>query len=270
MLAAFNKANKPEVKLLGGGGSTKPPVNGVIPWETVAKGTGLQTVRGQIILQTEAGPITRDWKFEYMVGSTGASMQLDKMNVFYIGVDNPVTVAAAGYSVEDVSLDIPDAKVVNTETKGHFNIRVEKVGKVQVAIKAKTQDGSLKTVGGIEVRVKRIPDPIATVGKLQGGAMEASKFRIQIAPIAELKDFEFDAKFKIISFQYSALPKGRDLVGPFNVENRTVGCRFNENPNVRKSMDMLRPGDKVFIEGIKAIGPDGMPRSLGSMVFSLF
>jgi hypothetical protein len=39
-----------------------------------------------------------------MVGSAGASMQLDKMNVFYIGVDNPITVTAAGYSLEDVSI----------------------------------------------------------------------------------------------------------------------------------------------------------------------
>jgi len=56
-----------------------------------------------------------------MVGTTGASMQLDKMNVFYIGVDNPVTVAAAGYSVEDVSLSIPGAVV--TGGKGHYIIQ---------------------------------------------------------------------------------------------------------------------------------------------------
>ncbi len=88
-------------------------------------------------------------------------MQLDKMNVFYIGVDNPVTVAAAGYSVEDVSLSIPGAVV--TGGKGHFVITVDKPGNLDVAINAKTKDGPIKKVGGMPIRVKRIPNPIASV-----------------------------------------------------------------------------------------------------------
>lgn len=272
MLAAFNKANKPTVQVLAGGGSTKPPVNGVVAWETVAKGTGMQTVRGVINLPTEGEPIKKEWKFEYMVGTTGASMQLDKMNVFYIGVDNPVTVAAAGYSVEDVFLDVPGATVRDSSLKGHYVIRVDnaKTGtKVQVGIKAKTKDGN-KNVGAMEVRVKRIPDPVAKVGGIAGGPMEAAKFRIQIAPAALLENFDFDAKFKIISFQYSALPKGRDIIGPFNTENRAAGCRFKDNPSIDKAVQGARPGDKVFIENIKAVGPDGQPRTLNSIVLSLY
>lgn len=269
MLAAFNKANRPEVKLGAGGGSVKPPVNGVVSWETIAKGTGVQTVSGKIVLQTEGEPIVRDWKFEYMVGTTGASMSLDKMNVFYIGVDNPVTVAAAGYSVEDVSLDIPGATVKDSSLKGHYIIRADKPGKVNVNIMAKPKDGSAKkVVGTMEVRVKRIPDPIAKVGNQISGIMEAAKFRIQIAPAAILEGFDFDAKFRIIEFTFSALPKGRDIVGPYRVENRN-GCRFSDNPNIVKAISMLRPGDKVFIEDIKAIGPDGTPRKLGVLIFTL-
>ncbi len=268
MLAAFNKAQRPEIKSLSGGGSTKPAVNGVIPWETVAKGTGLQTIKGRIELQTEQGTISRDWKFEYMVGTTGASMQLDKMNVFYIGVDNPVTVAAAGYSVEDVSLDIPGAVVRDSALKGHYNIRVDKIGKVQVAIRAKTKEGPVKTVGGMEVRVKRIPDPTAKVGGVSSGLMPASKFRIQIAPAAVLDAFDFDAKFKIISFQFSMKPLGRDYIGPYNAEDRN-GTRFTTNSTIQKTMDMSRPGDKVFIENIKAVGPDGQIRTLAPIILSL-
>jgi len=270
MLAAFNKAQRPEIKGLSGGGSTKPAVNGVIPWETVAKGTGLQTIKGQIVLQSEGGPIVRDWKFEYMVGTTGASMQLDKMNVFYIGVDNPVTVAAAGYSVEDVSLDVPGATVRDSSAKGHYNIRVEKVGTVNVAIMAKTkeQGGAKKQVGSMVVRVKKIPDPIVKVGNVAGGGMAASMFRIQVAPAAVLENFDFEARFRITAFEVSVLPKGREILGPFKAADEG-GARFNKNPEITKVMGMLRPGDKVFIEGIRAKGPDGKERVLPSMVFSL-
>ncbi len=244
---------------MSGGGSTKPAINGIIPWETVAHGTGLQTVRGRIELATENGPISRDWKFEYMVGTTGASMQLDKMNVFYIGVDNPVTVAAAGYSVEDVSLAIPGATI--TGGKGHYVIRVEKPDpKLEVSINAKTKDGPVKKVGGMIVRVKRIPNPIAKLNGQSGGGMSAALFRALIGPAAVLENFEFDAKFTIISFSYMMLPKGKDLIGPYTVQNR-AGCRFSDNKDVSKAQSMARAGDRIFLDDIKAVGPDGQTRN---------
>lgn len=271
MLAAFNKAQRPEVKGMSGGGSTKPSVNGVIPWETIAKGTGLQTVKGKIVLQTENGPIERDWKFEYMVGTTGASMQLDKMNVFYIGVANPVTVAAAGYSVEDVSLQIAgaDVRADSFGRKGHFNIWSDKPGNVDVNIMAKPKDGTgLKKVGVFPVRVKRIPDPKAKLGNSVGGGMSAALFRNMIAPAAVLEGFDFDAKFQVVGFSFSMLPKGKDFQGPYTVENRS-GCRFSDNKDILKLMNTARAGDRIFIEQIKAVGPDKTTRNLSPLLFTL-
>ena len=270
LLAAFNKSNRPEVAIQQGGGQKKDAENGVVPWETVASGTGLQTVKGTIKLQTADpnNPIIRNWTFDYTVGSTGASMQLDKMNVFYIGVDNPVTVAAAGYSVEDVSLGIPDA-VIKGE-KGHYVITVSKPGTVDVSINAKTAEGQ-KKVGGMVVRVKRIPDPVAFLSGKNSGGMSASTFRAQIAPAAVLGNFEFDAKFTIISFSFTLIPKGKDLIGPYTVANRG-GCRLQgqgENPSISKAMAMAHAGDKVVIEDIKAVGPDGQPRTLNTIFLTL-
>ncbi len=270
LLAAFNKSNKPEVAIQQGGGQKKDAVNGVVPWETVASGTGLQTVKGTIKLLTADpnNPIIRNWTFDYTVGTTGASMQLDKMNVFYIGVPNPVTVAAAGYSVEDVSLSIPGATI--TGEKGHYVITVDKPGNVDVAINAKTAEG-LKKVGGMPIRVKRIPNPIASLSGKQSGGMSAATFRVQIAPAAILDNFDFDAKFTIIAFSYTLIPKGRDLEGPFLIQNRG-GCRLQgagQNENIYKSMMRAKAGDKVVLEDIKAVGPDGQVRALNTIFLTL-
>ena len=266
LLAAFNRHLNPTIGNAGGG-STKPAVNGVIAWETVASGTGLKTVNGTLNLKNEQGQEkSYPWKFDYMVGTTGASMQLDKMNVFYIGVPNPVTVAAAGYSVEDVSLSIPGATV--TGEKGHYSVTVSSIGTVNVAINAKTKEGSIKQVGGMPVRVKRIPDPVARLGKVAGGAMSAALFRVQVAPGAYLDNFDFDARFTITHFSVMVLPKGKDIQGPFPVTS-AAGCRFSENPDLVKMMTLLRPGDRVFIDEIKAVGPDKMPRSLPGIALLL-
>ena len=267
LLAAFNKAQRPTVTVLGGGGSVKPADNGVVPWETVAKGTGLQTVRGKIELQSETGPITREWKFEYMVGTTGASLQLDKMNVFYIGVDNPVTVAAAGYSVEDVSLQASNCSI--SGDKGHFIVNGLKAvdPNFMVTINAKTKEG-LKKVGEMKIRVKKIPDPIAMLGGKPGGSMDAATFRVQIGPEARLLNFDFDAKFKVVGFAYSAYPKGHDYIGPFPVTNNN-GCRFGDNSDVVRVMKTAKAGDRIFLDHIIAVGPDGTKRDIGTLTLLL-
>ena len=41
-------------------------------------------------------------KFEYEVGRRSVTVSADKMNVFYIGVENPVSVVAAGVSSNDL------------------------------------------------------------------------------------------------------------------------------------------------------------------------
>ncbi len=118
------------------------------------------------------------------------------------------------------------------------------------------------------VRVKRIPNPVAQLGGKPGGAMPASTFRIQIAPSAILDNFEFNARFQITSFTFSMQPKGRDYVGPYTATNRG-GTRFSDNPLITKVMATAKAGDKIFIEDIKAVGPDGQTRNLGSMIFNL-
>src|SRR5690606_14883712 len=98
LLAAYNKTVDPDVTVQGGGGRISKVENGVAYWETNASGVGQQTVRGSVTIDMDGNKQTENWEFQYMVGSAGGSLQLDKMNVFYIGVDNPVTVSAAGYS----------------------------------------------------------------------------------------------------------------------------------------------------------------------------
>jgi hypothetical protein len=199
-----------------------------------------------------------------MVGSTGASIQLDKMNVFYIGVDNPITVTAAGYSLEDVSVNIPGATITAGAEKGKFVVRADKPGKVMAAINAKEANG-VKQVGSMEVRVKFIPDPTAEVGGKSGGGLPSNQFKVQRGIVAALKAFDFDARFVVTEFQFSMLPKRGELIGPFNVK----GPLFESNKQVQDAINRTKPGDKIFLEEIRAKGPDGRSRALTPISLTL-
>lgn len=262
LLAAYNKAVNPKVS--SSSGRVTKVENGVATWETTAAGVGLQTVSGKVSLDLGGRNITKDYKFQYMVGSTGASIQLDKMNVFYIGVPNPITVSAAGYSIEDISVNIPGANLATTG-KGKWDVTVTTPGKIMASINAKT-DGGVKQVGGMEIRVKTIPDPVAKVAGKTGGIVGASVFRAQIGIPAILENFDFEARFVVTSFEFSYLPKRGEYQGPFNVN----GASFAGAAQVANYQSKLaKPGDKIFIENIKAKGPDGRTRTLNSINLTL-
>jgi gliding motility-associated protein GldM len=263
MLAAYNKTIQPTVT--ASSGKVNPAKDGVATWETVASGVGLQTVKGTVSLNMGDHMETKPYEFQYMVGSTGASMQLDKMNVFYIGVPNPVTISAAGYSVQDVSLSIPGATITPKEP-GHYDVAIDKAGTVTADIMANDKaNGGVKKVGSMEVRVKYIPDPVAEVGGKSSGALRSDIFKAQLGVVAQLKNFDFDARFVVTSFSFSMLPKRGEYIGPFNVK----GPLFKSSAQVMQAIERTHPGDKIFIEDIKAIGPDKHPRNLSSIVLSL-
>ncbi len=262
MIAAYNKAVNPQVT--SSGGRVSKVENGVATWETMASGVGQQTVRGTVTLDLGPRKETKPYEFTYMVGSEGASMQLDKMNVFYIGVPNPITVSAAGYSLEDVSVNIPGATVTNGAAKGKFDVVVAKAGEIVADIMAKTATGP-KKVGSMPIRVKRIPDPVAKVGGQIGGTMFSSIFKSQLGVVAALDNFDFNAKFVVTSYEFSVVPKRGEPIGPFSVKS----SRFDVNQQVMQAIERCKPGDKVYIEEITAIGPDKQTRKLGTVGLTL-
>lgn len=262
LLAAYNTSVNPTVS--SSGGRVTKVEQGVASWETQAAGTGLQTVKGTVTINMNGQAITKPYEFQYMVGSTGASMQLDKMNVFYIGVPNPITVTAAGYSLEDVSVSIPGATITPGDAKGKYNVQMTTPGKITAVINAKTADG-VKQVGAQEIRVKYIPDPVGKVGGKSGGVMPSNIFKAQIGIVAALENFDFDTRFIVTSFDFSMLPKRGELIGPFTVNSP----KFDANKQVTDAISRAKPGDKIFLENIRAVGPDKKGRALNTISLTL-
>ncbi|MBL7719862.1 MAG: gliding motility protein GldM [Flavipsychrobacter sp.] len=266
MLAAYNKAVQPQVVSSGGGGRVTKVENGVAIWETTASGTGVQKVQGTVSIDLGGRKETRNYSFEYMVGSTGASIQLDKMNVFYIGVDNPVTISAAGYSLQDVFLSVEGADVKQGSVPGHYDVVVDKQVDVEAKVIAKKTGGGQEPVGSMKVRVKRIPDPMPYVGTKNGGFMSSAEFKVQTGVTAKLLNFDFDTKFSVVGFEMSILPKRAELIGPFKVEKSS---RFDANSQLAEARSRCKPGDKVFIDNVLAVGPDKQTRKLPSLILTL-
>lgn len=234
--------------------------DGTADFNITGSGTGQKTLNTSVRVTNPLTGEVQEGKgtFTYEVGQRSVSVSADKMNVFYIGVDNPVSVAAAGVASGDVRVNVSGAATKKSGNNTNLVITGTSVGTAKVSVTAKGQ-----SLGSFDFRVKRIPDPVAKIGGSKGGKLRSNIFKSQSGLYAELEDFDFDAKCGITGFEVLYIPKRTDAVTSTN-----VGGNFSAS--TKKLVDLAKPGDNFTIRNIKARCPgDNGPRDLGTMSFEI-
>ncbi|HLU17413.1 MAG TPA: gliding motility protein GldM [Edaphocola sp.] len=256
-LAAFDKSAQPTITSNVGAVSVK---DGTGTLKFRAAGTaGEQTVRGTISVRGKGDKvISQPWEFKYRVGTAGASLQLDKMNVMYVGVPNPVTISASGYNLNDVSWHMEGAKITPTGP-GKYNVEVTTPNYkgVPYVVTAKSKSGGNVEVARGLIRVKSIPSPVIKIGSIVGsGSMGTGEFKAQRGIIAELENFDFDFKYLVSRYTLTYIARGSDQ----SVDARGTGPLFDNDPAVRELINRAKPGDRYIFENITVKGSNGVER----------
>ena len=257
-VGAFSKAAQPTITIngsnvgLGEDGAARLKIN------SGALGNHAVPVRISYVDQDNK-PQTIEKTIQYTVGQANASIALDKMNVLYIGVDNPITIAASGGGDDKVAASIAGAGgSIRKVGNGKYIVRVSQQSddcKITVNV-----DG--KVAGISQFRVRRIPNPVATVGGFASGEnIPAATFRAQGGVAAWIKDFPFDLKYQVSSFLISTDTDDGDIA-----EAQVTGNAFDA-----KALDIIRKyvksGKTIYIDNIRAIGEDGESRKVPSLVY---
>ena len=198
-----------------------------------------------------------DKTIEYTVGQSNAAIQLDKLNVLFIGVDNPITISGSG-SVEQLKVSASGGGAVVSGSGGHRTVRVTSETN-DCVISVTTPDGK---VTPIKFRVRSIPDPTPMIGINKGGEIPASYFKSQAGVRAVLENFFYETQFNVTSFRITGDGEGFE-----NIEEKSnTGATWNEG---RSIINKCRAGSFVTIEDIRCVGPDGRNRKLPPMLFNL-
>ena len=218
---------------------------------------------------TITNPVTKEVQtlketFEYEVGERGVSVSAMKMNVFYIGVKNPVSVTVAGVPSNQIKVSMSGSGGGSIVPKsGNFEVTVTKPTRkneedfAYINVKAPGLDEKRP------FRVKRIPNPTGKLNGKTGGMMAPGTFRAQIAIGAQLDGFDFDAKCSIAGFRMIYVPKREDAIPVIN-----VGPRFGAD--ALKYMARAKPGDTFNFIDVKAKCPgDIAAREINSLVFNI-
>ncbi|MFN3529775.1 MAG: gliding motility protein GldM [Bacteroidia bacterium] len=261
MLVAFDSRQDLDIRLEDG---TKVPVEGGLGrYKMKVTSEGSKTLAGFINVNKPGGGVDQ-MRFEtsYTVAKPAAVVSPDKMNVFYIGVENPVSISAPGVTPSNLRPSISGGGSI-TGKDGKYVVKVTQPGKVMVDVRGQGEEGKpAQLLGASEFRVKYVPDPLATVGGLDPGQVGTAQFKAQGGMIALLKDFDFDLRFDIQSFRMIYIAPRRDpevvtVSGPiFTGQAQTI---------IRNA----KPGDRFIFDEIKAMGPDKVTRKLPAATYGL-
>lgn len=195
--------------------------------------------------------------FDYN-GEGGVAIAADKMNVFYIGVDNPITVTAVGVSPDDLTVSISGGGGI-VEKYGPVNYVVQVSKREECNINVSSADLNASRV----FRVKRIPDPVARLGRKSGGAINSGEFKAQNGVLAVIDYFDFDAKCEIQGFKLVYAARRQDIV-----EVTNSGGRYNTK--AERLVQKAKPGDTYYYDNVKAKCPgDKVGRRINTMVFKI-
>ncbi|MES2762298.1 MAG: GldM family protein [Bacteroidota bacterium] len=226
--------------------------DGVGNYEAMTSTTGEKELKGVIKYKNPRGEYEYyPFDYSYIVAPPFTAVAADNMNIFYSGIDNPVTASCAGFSPADLKVTVSGCGAVATQTSaGKYVVTAKSSGTCMVTVAAKVngvyqQQGPPKTF-----RVKDIPPPYLRLGgKLATSNLEFTRNEIKLigGVGAESVGFMFPVNFVVKSFDVT-------------VQGGTgeIPCSGNLLSNAAKTaLGNMRPGQVAYIDNIKVKKPNG-------------
>ncbi len=220
-----------------------------------------QVGSSNVPVDNNRSPELKNYNVEKYVGIVASQ----KMNVFYIGVDNPITVIVPGLSNEEILLTATGSGITLRKNSmlgsGHYIVNVKIVGECNIFLEASIL-GKKTSIGTYRYRVKRVPDPIPTIANSKGGKLKKNVLLTSVL-IPQLENFDFELFFRIVAFKMTIIKTGE-----VPVEFATTGNQLSQS--MKDELIETNSGDIVLFQNIKAtMNPeiDLQPRNLQPLIF---
>ncbi len=247
--------------------ATKLPIDdsGRGVYSVKAGSVGEKSWGGVIRMKAPDGSV-RTFKFDqkYSVGMPNVVVSPTAMNVLYQGIQNPLDISVPGVGSDKLTVRMTNGDIKKgkyKEYRGEYVAQPRTVGQNAEIIVSANIDGKVQTFPPVEFRVRRLPDPEARFANMKEGTVLKSVASAQQVVTAVLENFEFDLTYTVTGFTVSVNDKGFEITAESN-NNRLTDKQKGLISN-------LRAGQKLIIEKIKAVGPDGRTRDLNPIILKI-
>ena len=236
-------------------------------YEVVTGRTGEFDYNGYIEVPRGDGTSSRlDFSSSYTVIEPMATVSATMMNVLYAGIDNPISIAVPGIPTNAISASMTNGSL--TRKGDTWVAKPTKVGAEAVVSVTASIDGRTQIVASTTFRVRKLPDPTPYIAFSDGkgntdrykGSKPFAKTLLLQAPgiAAAIDDDLLNISFRVISFETvffdsmgNAIPEVSD------------GANFSQRQ--KDSFRRLSRGKRFYISRVRAVGPDGIERTISPM-----
>ena len=272
IVAAYDTSQGPKVYLMRGVDSLPvsrkdeailiPTEKGRIKLKFPAVSAGNEKYAGFVSVRNSSGTEnTYHFNNQYVVATPSLAISATKMNVLYIGVENPLSISVSGIPLENLIPSI-SCGVLKKNPQGQWTANVPdgcKQAKVILSVKL---NGGIKTVGSEFFRIKKLPDPEPFVANVKNGFISRDLLISDGNITARMpKDFEFDYSFEVRSFRMS-MQRGFNLLHFDSNSNKLTEEMIKQIKNTNR-------GQTIIFEQIIARSPEGADRMLSPLIITI-
>ena len=239
-------------------GSPLSITDGMGKFESTTGATGTKNLKGVVVYKNPRGKEEYyPFDFSYMVAPPFTAVSADNMNIFYAGIENPISVSSAGFSPVDVKVTLTGCGAeVKPATAGKYILTAKTSGTCTIVVSAKV-NGSYQQQGPPKVfRVRDIPTPVLKLGgKVATTNLEFTRNEIKaIGGVgADSPGFMFPVNMIVKSFdlEIQGAPPIACLGSSFSQEAKTA-------------LGKMRVGQIGYIDNIRVLTPKGVIISIAA------
>ncbi len=233
---------------------------GKVAFTEPTSGNGIRKIKGEIEVQGRNGVEKYPFEKEYTVFTGAASVSAEALNVFYIGLSNPITISVPGFSPDVVKASMTGGTLI-PKGGNKYEVKVTQRGKATISVSV-VQDGKSKNMGGFDFKVLPIPKPEARWGTLEAGAYSSGSVKAQGMVNASLGSFVYEGvKYTVTEYSFVKVPRR----GEAQFAKNTGAIA---SPQIKSYVNSIKSGDKLIFSDIVATGPDGK-RKLSPLVIDV-
>jgi len=245
LLVAANSNPNYQIRI---GGDYLPLSQGIGKYVASAKGVGNHKLEGEIIMP---GKDPLPFKTEWTSFMPSATISPTNMNVLYVGLDNPVQVSVPGVDPSNVIVSMSGG-IIRNEGGTRFIARVSGGNTATVQVKARMMDGTVRSMGNMEFRVRRVPNPTIKYGALTSGVYTPGEIMAQDDIQMYLDNFFFKGiKYSVQSYGITV----QDKRGKLKLNKVISGTQKIKKVQIER-------GDRIILGRFKIKGPDGQVRNI--------
>ena len=258
VMAAIDSTQRPEIYV---NGSRLQAADG--RYSFTASGVGEHQFNGYILMKGKDGEeIRRNFSQKYTVlpVPNSATVAADLMNVLYAGYANPISISVPGVPANAISASMSGGSFVS-KGDGHFVATPSAVGR-DVTIHVTARDkGQVRSLPPFVFHVRKLPDPTAYIAmgtdRFRGGGLAKANLMGATGIHAAIDDGLLDIPFKVVGFETVFF----DNMGNA-IPLASAGASFSARQ--REEFRRLYRNRRFYISHIRAVGPDGIMRTLPS------